>query len=119
MIDLPTLPNEKSSPTELPKQPWVESLSPTGRETYYQRRATDIETDVEDIIGVFRSLVDFNGVSEEAVGYVALRLATSLRDGYEQGVQVGMDLSEQTVVPRFQGALVDMLKREVAYKPKD
>lgn len=119
MIDLPALPIEKSSPTELPKQPWVESLSSTGRETYDQRRATDIETDVEDIIGVFRSLVDFDGVSKEAVGYVALRLATSLRDGYEQGVQVGMDLSEQAVVPRFQGALLDMLKPEDDYIPKD
>lgn len=115
-ISLPELP---SPPTELPRQPWVEALLPTSRETYDQRRATDIETDVKDITEVFRSLVDFDGVSKEAVGYVALRLATSLRDGYEQGVQTGMDISEQAVVPRFQGALLDMLTREDDYIPKD
>lgn len=119
MIDLSALPIEKSSSTELTKQPWVQSLPLSDREKYDQRRATDIETDVKDITEVFQSLVDFDGVSKEAIGRVALRLATSLRDGYEQGVQTGMDISEQAVVPRFQGALLDILKREVTYKPKD
>jgi len=118
MIDLPALPIEKSSPTELPKQPWVESLSLSDRETYDQRRATDVETDVKDIIGVFRLLADFDGVSKEAVGYVALRLASSLRDGYEQGIQVGMDLSEQTATQRFRETLLAGLALEDKYRPK-
>ncbi len=76
---------------ELPKQQWVQGLSESSRAVYEETRTKDIALDVEKMIDLIRSLSDFDGVSDEAVGWLVLRVAPRLRDCYEEGIQVGSD----------------------------
>ena len=84
---------------ENPKQKWVMKLDNRSREEYEAARQHDIDADVERITAAFRSVEDFEGVSDEAIGYMALRFAIPMRDCYEEGIQVGMDDERQ----RFEG----------------
>ena len=94
MADFISLPELPPLHAELPRQPWVEALLLTDREAYDRLRAADIATNGADITEELQALAYFDGASKEAVGRVALRLATSMRDGYELGVQIGKNRSE-------------------------
>ncbi len=84
-----------------PTQPWVEALPREARAEYEAARAHDIEVDREGIVEIVRSLPDFNDVPDDVIGYVALRLATPMRDGYEEGIQVGMDDMSRRLRPQL------------------
>jgi len=76
---------------ERPKEPWVEILNPEAKTHYDEVRQNDINNDVKGITELLHSLDDFKGLPEEALGYVALRLATAMTNGYEEGFQHGLE----------------------------
>ena len=86
------MPKRKFPPIpKRPKEPWVKVLNPEAKAHYDQVRQSDIDTDVNGITELIHSLDEFKKVPEEAIGYVALRLATGMTNGYEEGFQHGLE----------------------------
>ena len=76
------------------KPAWVLGLPQQSREKYEQIREADIQRDAEIVGGIMRSFEEMGSVSDELISYLGLRFATAMRDGYDEGIQVGTDGAE-------------------------
>jgi hypothetical protein len=81
--------------TVRPEMPFVKSLPRGAKKTRDARRASDIELDRVAMVKKLRSLSAFDSVSDEAIEYLALEVATLATDCYENGIQLGHDWRAQ------------------------
>lgn len=86
-----------------PVMPFVKSMGDSERARYEQKVGADMGEDTAGIVELMRSPDDFSDVSDETIGYVALRLATALQARFDQGVQTG--LSHETPTQRWNSML--------------
>ena len=80
---------------ELPKQPWVENLSPAARADYEEKRAMAIAETEALLVDQLRTYPGFESVPEEAIQNYAHRRSTRDSDAYEEGQQHGRDFAWQ------------------------
>jgi len=96
---------EESSPElppirEMPQPQWVRELTGKNLRLYTETRIGNIERDVEGIRSIFDKFPQFAGVPDEILGHVALSLATTMSDGFEEGIQHGIDQEQKRTEAR-------------------
>ncbi len=74
---------------------WVRCLSDKDRVTYEENRMEYIQNTSEIFTDIARAFEEMNGVSDEFICYLGLRVATAMRNEWEDGIQVGSDYTRE------------------------
>ena len=76
-------------------QPWLRALPRGQRDQYEQFRQNNMKNEIEGFTEHFRSLSQFDCLSDEAIGYIANKLAFAGSAKYEAGYQDGEDFQKE------------------------
>ncbi len=103
--------SNKTAVESTPVQPWIADLPLAHRAQHDKLRRQVIDRDVEAILGIFGSNTAFEGVETDALGRIALHLATHMTETFEEGVQVGLnDQTERLQAERNRHAAVEIAR---------
>ncbi len=80
-----------------PREPWAQDLPADIEARYVSSRTEHIERTAESMKDFLRMIPDFASVSDEALEYASMLLATQERDAFEQGIQVGSDKTTEVI----------------------
>ena len=95
MTDTPATQTEFPPHPVVAKPSWMRSMLPSSRQTFDQNRQDGIERDVPTLVGIIQSIPGFENVPLESVTYIATRWAITLADGFEEGMQAGIENEQE------------------------
>ena len=95
MTDTPATQTDFPPHPVVAKPSWMRSMLPSSRQTFEQNRQNGIERDVPTLVRIIQSIPGFENVPLESVTYIATRWAITLADGFEEGMQAGIENEQE------------------------